>query len=86
MILFLCSYDGFPVLDHKLFLNPTTEQPTSPNGNNTKNDSSSLITVRSTAEKTKGKQAAEYAHEDPELWAKYVCLLHIGLVKKIKAS
>lgn len=60
------------MLDDNLFFTPPSEQPTSPDAVNTKNSSSSMITVRSTAEKTKGKQAAEAAHEDAELWARYV--------------
>lgn len=62
------------MLDHSLFVTPTTtEQPTSPSNNNdTNNDSSSLITVRSATEKSKGKRSAEAAHGNWELWAKYV--------------
>ena len=66
-------YDGFPLLDHNLFFTPPTEQPLSPNIDSTqKDDSSSMIMVRSTAEKSKGKQAAEAAHGNAEVWAKYV--------------
>ena len=69
----MCSYEhGFPVLDDNLFLIPSSDQPTSPNVDDIKKESSSMITVRSAAEKTKGKQAAEVARENGELWAKYV--------------
>ena len=65
--------DGFPLLDRNLFFTPPSERPVSPNIDNTKkDDSSSMIMVRSTAEKNKGKQAAEAAHGDAEVWAKYV--------------
>ena len=65
--------DGFPLLDRNLFFTPPSEQPVSPNIDNTKkDDSSSMIMVRSTAEKNKGKQAAQAAHGDGEVWAKYV--------------
>ena len=65
-------YDGFPLLDHNLFITESSEQPMSPNVDNAKNDPSSKIMVRSTAEKNKSKQATEAAHGDAEVWGKYV--------------
>ena len=77
LIFIVCSYEhGFPVLDDNLFFIPSSEQPTSPDVDNIKKDSSStMIAVRSAAEKTKGKQAAEVAHGNAELWAKYVAII-----------
>lgn len=61
------------MLDHDLFFTLPPEQPMSPNTDAIKSDSSSLISVRSTAERAKGKQAAQVALGNAELWAKYVC-------------